>query len=118
MDALTDFDKFSAPCISFSDLAPGMGEKVAVGDTIIARNGPEEATADVVEIDKEAGKIYLTKDLPEGSDFSVDETATGGDAPYDAIKKAAVQTPSKDVLTGPLPGLKKILIQLSIEEGQ
>lgn len=114
MDTLTNFDKFDAPCIKFSDLPDGMGDKVQVGDVITATNGADKAHADVIEIDKTAGEIYLSKELPNG-DFSVEEKSSGQSAPYDAIKKEA-QMPKEDLLTGPLPDLKKFLISIQIEE--
>ncbi len=116
MDKMTNFDNFDAPCINFSDLPQGMGEKVKVGDTIISKCDAEETTAEVIEVDPQEQKIYLTKEIPiDNCELSVKETATGQEAPYAAMKKQAMD--SKDnVLTGPLPDLKKFLIQISIEE--
>lgn len=121
MQEMTNFDNFDAPCISFSDLPQGMGEKVKTGDTIISKCDAEEVTAEVVEVDSKTQKIYLTKEIPiDNCELSVKETSTGQTAPFDAIKKEAMRTKDgpKDVLTGPLPNLKKFLIQISIEEGQ
>lgn len=112
---MTNFDNFDAPCIKFSDLPVGMGDKVQVGDTITSTNGAEKTHAEVIEVDKENKAIYLSKELPTDGEFSVKETATGQEAPYDAMKKDA-QIPDKETLTGPLPGLKKFLISIQIEE--
>lgn len=119
MDKITNFDKFNAPCLSFQDLPDGMGAEVQVGDTIVATYDKDEKTAEVIEVDKKTERIYLTKELPtEGAEFSVKETATGQEAPYDAMKKGAMQSPDKEILTGPLPALKKFIIQVSVEEGK
>lgn len=115
MDQITNFDKFDAPCIEFSDLPDGMGEKVQVGDVITATDGAEKTHADVIEVDRNACKIYLSKELPDNAELSVEEKSHGQQAPYDAMKKAA-QLPNEDVLTGPLSDLKKFIISISIEE--
>lgn len=117
MSELTNFDKFDAPCIDFTDLPSGMGEKIQVGDTLVAKCDNDEVSAEVIEVNKDEGKVYLSKELPEDcSDISVKETATGQTARYDAMKKQA-QDSSKDAATMPLPNLKKMLIQISIQQG-
>lgn len=136
MDTITDFDKLDAPFITFDDLSPGLGEKVEIGDTVIARKGPEEATAKVIEIDKELKRIYLCKALPKEADLSIEETSTGSTAQFEGIKKGlsaiadedsdereddekdtAKPKYDKDVLTGPLPELKKLIIKISVNQG-
>lgn len=117
MDEITNYDKFDAPCISFADLPSGVGDKIQVGDTLVAKCDNNEVTAEVIEVDKEAGKVYLTKELPANcSDISVKETATGQTARYDAMKKQA-QDSSSNLSTMPLPNLKKMIIQISIQQG-
>lgn len=115
MSEMLNPDHFDAPYIEFGDLPEGMGEKLEVGDTIIARQGDEETAAEVIDIDKAGGCAYLSKELPKDADYSVMETSTGDSSKYDAIKKGAA---TSDVLTGPLPKLRNFLIQISIKEGE
>lgn len=126
MDTMLNPDNFDAPCLYFSDLPDGMGDKLEVGDTIIAKEGDTETTAEVIEVDKANEAVYLSKELPTNAEYTVKESATGATAPYDAMRKEAAmgdkdqehKSPvSKDDLTGPLPNLKKLLIQISIQEG-
>lgn len=118
MDTMFNPDKFEAPCLPFSALPDGMGEKLEVGDTICAYQEGNEIEATVIEIDKSGKCAYLSKELPQDSDLSVKETATETDAPFDAVKKeAAAKALEDNVLTGPLSSLKKLLISISIEQG-
>lgn len=123
MEEMLNPDSFDAPRIEFGDLPSGMGEKLEVGDTIVAKEGDKETTAKVIRLNEADKCAYLSKELPKNADYTVKETSTGEEAPYDAMQKAASSEDSskteisKDALTGPLPDLKKILIQISIEQG-
>lgn len=122
MSVMLNPEHFNAPKIEFADLPAGMGEKLEVGDTIVAKDGEHETSASVIQLDEANQCAYLSKELPKHAEYSVQETATGDSAPFDAMKKEARLSAEdhgvpKDALTGPLPDLKKLLIQISIEQG-
>lgn len=114
MDKITDYDKMDAPSVDFADLPTGMGEEIEIGDTLVCKKGDEEEEAHVIEVDRKGGKVYLSKKL-KGGEYSVKETSTGSVAPFEAMKKQA-QDSSEKVLKGPLPDLKKLLIEISISQ--
>jgi len=117
MDKILNPEHFNAPHITYWDLPSGMGEKLEVGDTIVTKRGMDETEAKVIKIDSTNRCIYLSKSLPlDADEYVVKETATHTEAPFDAMQKAAASEKS-NVLTGPLPDLKKMLIQISIEQG-